>query len=80
MKIPEITQMTQDDINLTLIISNCGSNKTKHKNDIILLFKKYIDSTLHICTSCSLEIIMVWKKYLIYYNKYIETQNGKENN
>ena len=79
MKVVQITEMTQEDITMTNAILICGTNKTKYKKDIIYLFKKYIDTSVHICTSCSLEIVMLWKKYLIYYNKFIETQNGKEN-
>lgn len=58
----------EDDI-LTDTIRHCGGNKTKYKLDIIRLFKTYIDPSACVCTSCSSEIIMAWKKYLTYYDK-----------
>lgn len=65
-----IDQITEEDITLTEKILNCGTNKTKYKRDIIMLFKKYIDSTSHICTSCSMELAMVWEKYKYHYKKF----------
>lgn len=73
-----ISYMSREDIDLTESIKHCGTNKSKYKNDIIYLFKKYIDSTLHICSSCSMEIMMLFTKYIIYYDRYISMLGDNE--
>jgi hypothetical protein len=56
----------------------CGTNKTKHKDDIIYLFKEYIDSTTAICVTCGVELKAVLKKFQFYFDMYFKELILKE--
>ena len=63
-------KITEEDIALTKLIDKAGTNKTKHKNDIIYLYKKYVDSTTPLCKTCSMEIALAYIRYKQYYEIY----------
>lgn len=78
MKTPAITQMSQEDMDLTEKIMTCGTNKTPYKKDIIYLFKKYVNSSVHICDSCSSEVATAFIKYTYHYENY-KNDEGQDN-
>ena len=73
-KVYNIEYISPEDIELTKKIE-ATPNYTGCGNDIVYLFKKYLDKSFSVCTGCGSDVYPIWKKYLKYYNKYIETTN-----
>jgi len=68
MRTPVITSFDNEDLIVKERVENSGTRK--NKDDIIFLFKKYIDSTSNICRGCNSEIIMMWKMFLHHFEIY----------
>lgn len=69
-----ITHIDDNDITLTYLIDNCGTNKTKYRDEIIYLFRKYIDPSMYFCNGCGTEMGKNYQKYKKYFDIYISSQ------
>lgn len=66
--------ITREDIAGAITVIFCGTNKTKHKQTIIHLFKTYVDSSSPICMSCRFEVMAVWKKFQFYFDIHMKKE------
>lgn len=63
---------SREDIKLFIDIKFCGTNKTQYADQIISLYKKYVDNGIPICRECRTEMGAVSKKLIFYFDKWIK--------
>lgn len=68
--IKPIESMEHDDVMRSIMVKKCGSSLPNA--EVIFLYRKYINPGEYICSSCPIEIVLLWRKYEIYFDKYMD--------